>query len=380
MAEVILATVVIAILWLGVLKGRELAAGEKNQPYRLVFFLVSGLLSVPLALFFYGVLDFVTNPLFIGDYNSVLSFLDNFLVVGPVEELAKFLIFLGTALLLKSCKDPTDGIIHGASVALAFSLVENLLYHSWYYDLSLFFFRSLVCCLGHMVYAAFWGATAGEVLYRLNSRPGYRVTRDDIKVVVLSWLAAAWLHGFYNLMVYLTWGNLLAALFLDGLSLFLAWKLLQFNRRRSPYTLLAQKREASSPEPESSEIRILEEGLHANPANYSLRSELGKALLQKGEIEKALVQFRKNTAAHPKKRRSLLRAALCAAVVGKETQASEAFHQVLDQERRRTFELWLADDLEFFPRRVQQEKIRSLLRKIEKERKKAYRKRLGLEN
>lgn len=58
-------------------------------------------------------------------------------VVGPSEELIKFLAFAFLATKLRSIKELKDGILQACSVALGFAAAENFKY-GWYYGLDVF--------------------------------------------------------------------------------------------------------------------------------------------------------------------------------------------------------------------------------------------------
>ena len=129
---------------------------DKKNEYRLFWLIVNGgILSIVLTfimqvrweeiLFRVTGLHYYMNP-----------FVANFLIVGPVEELSKFAVFIALTGIMKSIKEPRDGIPQAASVALGFALVENLIY-VFRYGIIVLLVRSILSIIGHMSYAVIWG-------------------------------------------------------------------------------------------------------------------------------------------------------------------------------------------------------------------------------
>jgi RsiW-degrading membrane proteinase PrsW (M82 family) len=118
-----------------------------------------------------------------------------FLIIGPAEELAKFLAVRLFVYRHKEFNEPLDGIIYAAAAALGFASLENVLYvidwHTGHVHWGMLGVRSLLALPGHVIFATTWGYALG----RQKFDPTYRV-----------WpmvLVAAMLHGLYDfLLVY----------------------------------------------------------------------------------------------------------------------------------------------------------------------------------
>jgi RsiW-degrading membrane proteinase PrsW (M82 family) len=118
-----------------------------------------------------------------------------FVIIGPAEEIAKFLAVRLFVFRHREFNEPLDGIIYAAAAALGFASFENVLYvidwHSGTVHWGMLGVRSLLALPGHVIFATTWGYALG----RQKFDPSYRV-----------WpmvLASAMLHGLYDfLLVY----------------------------------------------------------------------------------------------------------------------------------------------------------------------------------
>jgi protease PrsW len=115
-----------------------------------------------------------------------------FFIIGPCEELAKFLAVRLFIYRHKEFNEPLDGIIYAAAAALGFASLENVLYvFDWrtsHLNWSALGVRSLLALPGHVVFATTWGYALG----RQKFDPKYRVW----PMVVIS----AMLHGLYDFL------------------------------------------------------------------------------------------------------------------------------------------------------------------------------------
>jgi RsiW-degrading membrane proteinase PrsW (M82 family) len=118
-----------------------------------------------------------------------------FLIIGPCEEVAKFLAVRLFVYRHREFNEPLDGIIYAAAAALGFASLENVLYvidwHTGQVHWGTLGVRSLLALPGHVIFSTTWGYALG----RQKFDPRYRV-----------WpmvLASAMLHGLYDfLLVY----------------------------------------------------------------------------------------------------------------------------------------------------------------------------------
>jgi RsiW-degrading membrane proteinase PrsW (M82 family) len=118
-----------------------------------------------------------------------------FLVIGPCEEIAKFLAVRLFVYRNKEFNEPLDGIIYAAAAALGFASLENVLYvidwHQGHVQVQwgALGIRSLLALPGHVIFATTWGYALG----RQKFDPSYRVW----PMVAL----AALLHGLYDFLL-----------------------------------------------------------------------------------------------------------------------------------------------------------------------------------
>jgi RsiW-degrading membrane proteinase PrsW (M82 family) len=120
-------------------------------------------------------------------------FIGCFLVIGPCEELAKFLSVRLFVYRHKEFNEPLDGIIYAAAAALGFASLENVLYvfdwktHTVHWGT--LGVRSLLALPGHVIFSTTWGFALG----RQRFNPRFRVWPFVI--------GAAWLHGLYDFLL-----------------------------------------------------------------------------------------------------------------------------------------------------------------------------------
>jgi RsiW-degrading membrane proteinase PrsW (M82 family) len=183
-----------------------------------------GLGSVALALLLHWVVDL---PLLAG--SRVGNAVYEELRTGLVEEAAKFLVFYAITRTMRSLKEPLDGVLQAAAVALAFASVENLLYGVRFASVGLVLKRTLITTTGHLSYAAIWG------LFTACLRFGFLKgeARAGRRVLALAVLGAALLHSTYNLL--LDVGQWPFALALDAFSLLVAFRFLRSLARQPLY-------------------------------------------------------------------------------------------------------------------------------------------------
>jgi RsiW-degrading membrane proteinase PrsW (M82 family) len=212
--------------WLGIILLLDPNRREKRSTRGLVTTLLLGFTSIPLVLLLYKL-----SPDFISGIEAprLRDLAYELLVVGPVEEFAKFFIFFLVMVKRKPVQEPLDAMLHAAAVALAFSLVENVKY-GLSYGIEIVALRALISTPGHMTLACIWGFAYAVLIH---SNPGRR-PRDFI-VLFFSIYPAALLHGISNSL--LDWINQFA-LFVDGGLFLAAFSLLLWIRGMSPFQSL----------------------------------------------------------------------------------------------------------------------------------------------
>jgi RsiW-degrading membrane proteinase PrsW (M82 family) len=117
-------------------------------------------------------------------------------VVGPVEEIVKFLPVWLFLFGRQSFDEPVDGIIYSAAAATGFATAENLKFmysREWAPEIMLY--RGPGGPFLHILFAGYWGITLGMAKGVTD-----RVGRRHLIEAGLVW--AALMHGVFNLMTY----------------------------------------------------------------------------------------------------------------------------------------------------------------------------------
>lgn len=220
--------------WFGIIVFIDPHRREKDSTRSLFASLLFGFASIPLVILIYKIAPDLTSGI---ESPQAQYFVYNVLVVGPVEEFAKFLIFFLIMLRRKPVQEPLDAMLHAAAVALAFSLTENVKY-GLSYGTDVVAARALLATPGHLTYACIWGF-AYAVLIHVNRQ---RRPRDFV-ILFFSIYPAALLHGIANFLVSLLgeWVFLF-----DWIQFFAAFSLLLWLQRTSPFRpfSLAEARQA----------------------------------------------------------------------------------------------------------------------------------------
>ena len=151
-----------------------------------------------------------------------------FFVIGPVEELCKFLAVRVWAYRRPAFDEPPDGIVYAAAAALGFAAVENITYvsASGSIDEKLLIMRSLLSLPAHVMFAVCWG-TGLSIARMRGGAAGFLA-----QVVGLACAAA--LHGTYDylaLRLSLNW----ALLPLMIMMTYMTWVSIRLLRRASQF-------------------------------------------------------------------------------------------------------------------------------------------------
>ena len=113
------------------------------------------------------------------------------LVVGPVEEVSKFLAVRLHATRSLYFEEPTDGLVYSTAASLGFASLENVLY-ILRFGPAVMIGRAPLSTVAHVLFASFWGSQLG------------RNTQTDTRRWSNIWIglaAAAILHGLFNVAV-----------------------------------------------------------------------------------------------------------------------------------------------------------------------------------
>jgi len=232
----------------------------KHKQHRWYLYVISGIGSVYLGIFFYYVGFLITGGGFYSKYAVADDFWFFILINGPAEEWAKFFVFLLLAKGFKKVKEPRDGVLVAMMVALGFSLWENVHYIFTYGNVAT---RLLVSSTGHMSYAAIWGYFTGEAILNRRNESWF----DRNKNALISVFVLSFIHGFFNFLV--TWVSFGAGLLLKSF-LYIATLTILYNVCRIPSSYRSFSYEESS-----EAVRSIRQALKRDNKNPILWKKLG---------------------------------------------------------------------------------------------------------
>ena len=190
------------------------------------------------------------------------------LVIGPVEEFAKFLALLTSYFIYRSEFDePVDGIIYMSCVALGFSLIENFFYAMRPESQYLLLLRLFISTPMHICFSAFMGLSF--YLWRQNKKA--------TGLLVISFVLASLSHGTYNLIIFNGYA-LIALIVVIGVILSWTMDLLSYATALSPHRVPLKAFIAAYHNPKS-QTGI--ECLNCNSENSKLTYKNGRIRIQK---------------------------------------------------------------------------------------------------
>src|SRR5437868_9866925 len=96
------------------------------------------------------------------------TLLECFLVIGPAEEISKFLATLWSVRRERDFDEPSDGIVAAAAAALGFAFAESIGYFAGG-GAERVIIRTVLSVPGHVLFAVSYGAALG----RMRTVPGY---------------------------------------------------------------------------------------------------------------------------------------------------------------------------------------------------------------
>ena len=157
-------------------------------------FFASGILAGPLALALFEAVElspFYEQLAAIADMPEVEKFAYAIFAIGPIEEMAKFIVAWACMRVLANEVDVrAGGMVYAAAAALGFATIEN-----WYYMLAVdevLWHRALTLPFNHVLFSSFWGV--GLSLYKLRDSHGL--------VWLLAGLTLAFIyHGLYDFIL-----------------------------------------------------------------------------------------------------------------------------------------------------------------------------------
>jgi len=170
---------------------------DRHQPEPAVNIVLTYLLGIAsgwLGLRLYGALELLDlryDAYALAEHSRVALFAYAVLVIGPVEEIVKFLPFLLVGIRFHEFDEPVDGIIYASFVALGFATYENLLYLD-YMDGVEMLARGFAAPLVHLMFASIWGYSCSRA----------QIDGTSLPVAAATGLAvAAFLHGLYDFIM-----------------------------------------------------------------------------------------------------------------------------------------------------------------------------------
>ena len=193
---------------------------EREPLFKMALVTVwGGVFSIVLSIALYTSLQLIG----IRGHHNVFGAL---LVIGPVEEAAKFIALLSCYFFIRhEINEPTDGLIYMSCVALGFSLIENYFYAITSQSSGfVFFIRLLTSTPGHILFSVFMGI-AFYALVRLKT---------GVMLFLIAYAYAIITHGLYNSIVFHGLGMIILMLLLFK-SHSWALALLSYTTARSPF-------------------------------------------------------------------------------------------------------------------------------------------------
>lgn len=262
-----------ATTWLMYLNHLDVYKRDKHTRAAVFVAFVAGMLSVaPILLLSH------LNP-FQSISASFGPFLYHYLIVAVPEEGSKFIFLVLAVRLMRSVKEPQDGIIQGAAVGAGFAIVENILYAMRYDEITTLM-RSIVSIGGHVVETALAGFFLSVAIYsNLEARD------DRAKLLAVGGVfLVAISHALFNASTVwamwnerLDWGYVLVLM----VTLFLAVAAFRRMVERSPYRVYPYTRAKEA-------VAAIRRGLILNPTSFVLNRRLALYLMALGQYKEAL--------------------------------------------------------------------------------------------
>jgi RsiW-degrading membrane proteinase PrsW (M82 family) len=200
----------------------------KREPRRLLIFsYFIGALAAVLALFTYWLVEKLGGPVEPG-YQHTAILIYCFLVVGPIEEGAKFFLTRSLVLRTRYFDEPIDGLVYSSAVSIGFASFEILWfaeYLPWIEQLA----RALTSPLTHSLFASIWGFGTAHAFFRVRSTTNRRIWQAG------TLLAAMAAHAVYDFVLLAYNATFIAS----GIALFL-WALLIVYARSLVFTAPAR--------------------------------------------------------------------------------------------------------------------------------------------
>jgi tetratricopeptide (TPR) repeat protein len=255
-----------------------------------------------LCLFIYIVYEFL--QLDYGLYYYAGSLGGNVLVTGIIEEFSKFIIFFILVKKFIRLKDPIDGVVYAASVAIAFASLENIKY-ALNYGINVMFTRTFICVAGHITFASIWGLHYSLIHFKMFNKEALK----DRFLVFYSLAPAALLHGFNNYL--LETEHSAAAYSLLLLSATSVMLVFYYFNERSPYRVYSLYKSRTAE-------KDLKKAIGYNPDDYLLHYRYAVHSINLKKYTRAAMHIEKCLKIRPGIRRLILLREVCFLLEGEE--------------------------------------------------------------
>jgi len=164
---------------------------DKYEPEPKKIIIVTFILGI-IATIPAGILNTLLLPFSIDQAGILLLFIAAFFVIGPVEEISKYMAMRVYALKSKEFDEPIDAMLYSVVAALGFATFENFLYISQFGP-SLILMRAITGCLGHAGFSGIVGYYVGKAKF---SSP------KNNNLVFKGLAIAAFSHGLFNFLLF----------------------------------------------------------------------------------------------------------------------------------------------------------------------------------
>lgn len=172
------------ILWVWFFYSQDKFEKEPFSKLAQVF-LVGAISVIPAILFEMPFRNFLTETTTLFTHLWI-----SFFVIGLGEEFFKFIALYLAVYNSDEFNEPVDGIIYGTTVAIGFSVVENMLY-TVNYGLQVAPIRALIASLAHASFSGIAGAYLGRAKFGDHPRI------ELVKGILL----ASFFHGLYDFIL-----------------------------------------------------------------------------------------------------------------------------------------------------------------------------------
>jgi len=152
----------------------------------LKIFLIGALMVLPAALLEYALITGLQHVA-----SGIVSiFVMSFIIIAPIEELAKYFTVRRWIYRSMEFNEVMDGIVYTVAASLGFATVENILY-VLQHGIAVGIARAFLAVPGHAFFGAIMGFYIGRAKFRIEHETRYLVTGV---------LLAIFFHGLYDFL------------------------------------------------------------------------------------------------------------------------------------------------------------------------------------